>query len=85
MKYVFFIVYALVSSIVIHAQNNNSSLTGFASIGLTDKATPIEVCKAIPAGTIWRANITKSLGWSGFHYFTGTVIGFKISKEKCIL
>lgn len=85
MKYVFFIVYALVSSIVVHAQNNNSCLTGFASIGLTDKATPIEVCKAIPAGTIWQANITKSIKWSGYHKFTGTVIGFKISKGKCIL
>ena len=69
-----------------HAQNN-VILTGFASLGLTEEATPVEICKAIPEGTIWSAYITKgpiSL-WSGFHHFTGSVIGVKVSRGKCIL
>lgn len=70
-----------------HAQSYDSILTGFASIGLSDDATPIEVCRAIPVGATWSAIINKGPvnDWSGYHRFTGSVIGVKISKDKCLL
>ena len=62
-------------------------LYGFESIGLTEKATPIEVCKALPVGAIWSAYIQKSRhsAWSGYHNFTGTVMAVKVTEEKCLL
>lgn len=69
------------------AQSHELLLDGFESIGLTKEATPVEVCKAIPVGAHWNAYITKApIGsWSGYHRFTGSVLGYKLSKEKCFL
>lgn len=67
-----------------HAQSS-MSLTGFASLGLTEKATPVEVCKAIPVGATWHAYIKNNSSWAGYHNFNGSIVGIKISKEKCLL
>lgn len=78
----------LLSLVVISAKTyaqNSVSLTGFASLGLTEKATPVEVCRAIPEGATWQAYIKNNDSWAGYHNFNGSVIGIKISKEKCLL
>lgn len=80
----FFFILFLVSTIQTHAQEN-MSLSGFASLGLTEKATPIDVCKAIPVGYYWHAYINNMSSWAGYHKFNGYVVGIKVSKEKCLL
>lgn len=87
MRYSFLLLLIFCSIIKCYAQSFASSLSGFESIGLTEKATPIEVCKAIPVGATWNAYIKKGSTsiWSGMHDFTGSVVGIKISKEKCLL
>ena len=79
----FFILF-FISTSQTHAQEN-MSLSGFASIGLTEEATPIEVCKAIPVGATWHAYIKNISSWAGYHKFNGYVVGVKVSKEKCLL
>lgn len=69
------------------AQNGKGQyLYGFESIGLTEKATPVEVCKALPTGAYWSAYITnaKQTIWTGYHDFSGTVMALKISDTRCI-
>lgn len=78
------LLFFVVIAVKTHAQNN-VSFTGFASLGLTEKATPVEVCKAIPVGATWHAYIKKNGSWAGYHEFTGSVVGIKISKDKCLL
>lgn len=91
MRFVLLCIFVFLSYSKTHAQGNELYLSGFESIGLTEKATPVEVCKAIPVGTTWTAYVkigdssAWSDVWSGYHSFTGSIIGIKLSKEKCLL
>lgn len=73
-----------VSTIQTYAQEN-MSLSGFASLGLNEEATPIDVCRAIPVGATWHTYIKKNASWAGYHKFNGYVVGMKVSKGKCLL
>lgn len=78
---------ALAQSSQVAKNGNGQYLYGFESIGLTEKATPVEVCKALPTGAYWSAYIkqSKQSAWSGYHNFTGSVMAIKVTDGKCLL
>lgn len=75
----------LLATPICRAQND-LYYEGFQSIGLTDKATPVDVYNALPVGATWHAYVENCQSglWTGYHKFTGSLFAVKTHKDKCL-
>lgn len=87
MKKIYLVIICFICAYSISNAQISNTFVGFAAIGLSNDATPAEVCAALPVGAHWQAYIRngKSSAWSGYHKFTGTVFAEKVSEDVCLM